>query len=216
MPKIDAPTVAEHRTAKRAELLDAARILLQEDAASFTMSRVAERAGLTRTSVYSYFASIDDLVDALVVDVFPRWSAFIGERMDAAGGPAAKIRAYVDANLELVARGDHSLMRALGGLLDPDRQTSAAELFRSELETRLTAALTDWGAISPELQAGLVQAMVFRAGRDIEEGVDLSTASEAIHEFINTGPAPTDQDPDLAPPIRMRPAETSTSSAITA
>ncbi|MEK8226875.1 helix-turn-helix domain-containing protein [Oerskovia sp. M15] len=71
MPRISAPTVAEHRAAQMRVLLDAARSLLAETGRPPTFSALAERAGLARPSLYQYFRSADDLLLAMVEDVFP-------------------------------------------------------------------------------------------------------------------------------------------------
>ncbi|WP_406673984.1 helix-turn-helix domain-containing protein [Nonomuraea sp. N2-4H] len=71
MPRIQAPTVAEHRAAQRRALLDAAREILAETGRPPTLARVAERAGLARSSLYQYFRSSGDLLNAVVEDVFP-------------------------------------------------------------------------------------------------------------------------------------------------
>ncbi|MEE3921402.1 TetR family transcriptional regulator [Micromonospora sp. BRA006-A] len=108
MPKIQASTVAEHRAAQRAALLDAARALLSEHPEQIpSLADVARHAGLARSSAYSYFKSRTDMFDVLVADTFP------GGRPSSRSGwprPArrARIPAYVEANLQLVARGDHA------------------------------------------------------------------------------------------------------------
>ena len=50
MPRISQPTVAEHRAARVRALLDAAHDLLLETGEAPSLSAVAERAGLARTS----------------------------------------------------------------------------------------------------------------------------------------------------------------------
>ncbi|MFC7759986.1 TetR/AcrR family transcriptional regulator [Catellatospora bangladeshensis] len=114
MPRIQAATVAEHRSLQRRALLDAARDILASGAPEApSLSAVAQRAGLARPSVYQYFRSREDLLEAVIADMFPRWSAFVGERMDGAPGAAEQVLAYADANLELVAQGEHAVMRGL-------------------------------------------------------------------------------------------------------
>jgi AcrR family transcriptional regulator len=75
MPRITAATVAEHHTQQRRALLDAARAILASTGKAPTMSEVGRRAGLARSSVYQHFASPDELLEAIVADVFPDWAA---------------------------------------------------------------------------------------------------------------------------------------------
>jgi AcrR family transcriptional regulator len=65
MAIIGEPENARSRRTRQA-LLAAARAILEEEGFdALTMGRVAERAGVTRRSVYLHFASPTDLVDAL-------------------------------------------------------------------------------------------------------------------------------------------------------
>lgn len=114
MPKISAATVAEHRATQLRALLDAAHALLTESPERPpSLGEVAARAGLARSSVYHYFRSREDLLRAVVEDMFPRWNAKVIAAMDEAGDPAGRVLAYVDANLRLVAEGEHALVGAL-------------------------------------------------------------------------------------------------------
>lgn len=49
----------------RERILDAAEALVTSDASSFSMERVAERAGVSRATVYRRFGSVDGLLGAL-------------------------------------------------------------------------------------------------------------------------------------------------------
>ena len=67
MPRIDAPTLAEHREQRRDALLEAATTVMRESG-TVTMSAVAERTGLSRTAVYEYYRSSADLIADVLVD----------------------------------------------------------------------------------------------------------------------------------------------------
>ena len=59
MPRITAPTVAEHRDQRWADLVAAGQeLLVTEGPDAVTMTAVAARAGLSRTAVYEYFLSL--------------------------------------------------------------------------------------------------------------------------------------------------------------
>ncbi|GAA3940976.1 TetR/AcrR family transcriptional regulator [Actinomadura viridis] len=192
MPRIQAPTVVEHRAAQRAALLDAARALLAEGAERPpSLADVARRAGLARSSVYSYFKSRDDLLDALIVDTFPRWSAFVRSRMDRAATPGERILAYVDANLRLVARGDHALARALASTSRSDTLARSSRLLHDELAAPLRAALREHGSSDPERMAELVQSTVYTLTRMIEDGLAEREARRLGHELLTPYLRPT-------------------------
>lgn len=85
---------------------------------------VALRAGLSLPSVYQYFGTRQDLFQALVRDIFPRWTERVTGAMADAPTKADRILAYATANVDLVAEGAHAVGSALAALapgaeLDP-------------------------------------------------------------------------------------------------
>ena len=69
MPKIETHTLAEHRDWRRNQLIEAAAaIALESGGEAITVAAVAARAGLSRTSVYEYFASSADLAADLIIE----------------------------------------------------------------------------------------------------------------------------------------------------
>ncbi len=185
MPKIQASTVAEHRAAQRAALLDAARALLSEHPEQIpSLADVARHAGLARSSAYSYFKSRTDMFDVLVADTFPRWSAFVEKQMAEARTPGARILAYVEANLQLVARGDHALARALASAGNSEVLATSSRLLHDSLEAPLRAALTEHGASDPDRMAELVQSVVYALSRMIENGLGLPAAGGLARELL--------------------------------
>ena len=185
MPKIQASTVAEHRAAQRAALLEAARALLSQHPDQIpSLADVAQHAGLARSSTYSYFKARTDMFDALVTDTFPRWSAYVGEHMDAATTAGQKILAYVEANLQLVARGDHALARALAAIGSSETLASSSRLLHDSLEVPLRAALAEHGAAHPERMAEVIQSIVYAVSRMIENGLSLRAATNVARELL--------------------------------
>ena len=62
MPKIDAPTVAEHRARVQQRLVDAAESILRDSPSQpLTAAAVSAQAGIARNSIYRYVDSVDDL-----------------------------------------------------------------------------------------------------------------------------------------------------------
>lgn len=185
MPKIQASTVAEHRAAQRATLLEAARTLLSEHPDQIpSLAEVAQHAGLARSSAYSYFKSRTDMFDALVTDTFPRWAAYVGKHMDAVSAPGPKILAYVEANLQLVARGDHALARALAAIGSSETLAASSRLLHDSLEAPLRVALADHGAAHPEHMAEVIQSIVYTLSRMIESGTSLRSATALARELL--------------------------------
>ena len=118
MPRITAPTVIEHREQQRRALLDAARAIISETRTAPTLAATAERAGLARSSIYRYFASSEQLLEAVVADVLPTWTDTVHSRVEAATTPGEKIWAYIGANLDLFSSSEQDLASALREVAD--------------------------------------------------------------------------------------------------
>lgn len=185
MPKIQAATVAEHRAMQRKAILDAARdILAQGVTEAPSLSAVAKRTGLARSSIYQYFSSKDDLLDAVIADMFPRWSAYVTSQMERASAPGERALAYVDANLHLVASGEHAIARGLAAFARTESLAESSQDLHDQLRTPLVAALAERGSADPEAIAELIQAVVQRAALMIENGVPEAGARALAHELL--------------------------------
>lgn len=186
MPRITASTVLEHRAQQERAILDAARSLLAEGATEApTLAAVAARTGLARSSVYQYFDSKEDLLRAVIQDAVPRWSAHVDARMRAAGTPAARILAYVEANVELVASGEHAVFRGIAAATAGDIAVITPSEMHREQQRPLVAALVDLGDPEAEATADLVQAVLYRASRDVEGGGDGETALGPVRRLLS-------------------------------
>lgn len=174
MPRITAPTVAEHRAAQQRALLDAAREVLAEGNPELPgFAEVAARAGLARSSMYQYFRSRRHLLQALIEDSYPRWSERVERDMAATGGgPGDRVLAYVRANLDLVTEGEHAIASAIAAIASTEQIADAGTTVHAQLTAPLVTALTDLGVPDADETADLVNAVVHAATRQIEAGAD--------------------------------------------
>lgn len=185
MPKIQAATVVEHRARQRRAILDAARAILAEGGSDApSLAAVAARTGLARPSVYQYFRSRADLLDAVIVDMFPRWSAYVTRRMRRAASPGDQVFAYVAANLHLVAEGEHAIVRGLAATAPAEVLAARSRELHEQLRVPLLEALARHGAPDPTGTAELIQAIVFRASRMIEDGTSEAKARALARELL--------------------------------
>jgi AcrR family transcriptional regulator len=182
MPRISAATVAEHRAAQERALLDAAHELLQETSEAPTMAEVALRAGLSRPSVYQYFGSRQDLLQALVRDIFPRWTERVTGAMAEAPTKADRILAYATANVDLVAEGAHAVGSALATLAPGEELDEQATRMHRQLQEPLIETLTELGVADPDSLAGMINSVVHAGTRMLESGQTL----EQVHSHLRT------------------------------
>ena len=188
MPRIQAPTVAEHRARQRRAILDAAREHLAENSQAPSLAEVAARAGLARSSVYDYFDNRDHLLAAVVADVFPDWAARVIGEMDAADIPGEKVWAYVEANTRLFASSEQAIARALTTVVDPTVLAQPVRQFHQSLQNPLITALAAHGEARPELVADIIDSMVVRASRDLAPPLtdiaSLDSTLELLHRLL--------------------------------
>lgn len=183
MPRIQAPTVAEHRARQRRALLDAARAHLAEEGTAPSLAAAGSRAGLARSSVYQYFTSRDDLLAGVIADVFPAWARRVVEAVEAAPSPPERVWAYVEANVSLFAGSEQAIARALTTVVDPAVLAAPMQEFHRLLQEPLVAALQDYGVSQPDVMADIVNSMTLRASRDVwspDPDVSRRRAAEAL------------------------------------
>lgn len=188
MPKISAPTVAEHRAAQRDALLAAAEELIAEaGVGAVTPRAVGERAGLARSSFYEYFASKDDLIAAVAVEAFEQWAAEVAAVTSAVPAGRARLQAYVEANIRMTADGKHALATGLRSAdLSPSSRDAIAALHDS-LVTPLTRLLAEAGAPDVELQAALLQGVIGAGVQLVTHGAPAEEVSAAIAAMLDAG-----------------------------
>lgn len=99
----DSPTFTE--TARRAQILACAIGAIAESGyGRASLAEIARRAGVSKGVVSYYFASKDELLAQVVVDVYRRAGAAIAARTDAETDPSAVLTAYLEANLAFLGR----------------------------------------------------------------------------------------------------------------
>jgi AcrR family transcriptional regulator len=169
VPRISAPTVAEHRSRQFAALLDAARDLVAEQGpAGLTLTALARRAGLSRPGVYEYFKSRNEVVAAIVEDELPRAAEHIRQVLHDAGPDlAAQIHAYVQAYAEMMRNPRHAAVMALALQALPTTDVQRILDGHAVLVTPLVDLFASAAIPEPRLRAELAQAMVEAAGRRI-------------------------------------------------
>src|SRR5690242_11315784 len=94
-------TVTE--SARRAQIVAAAtEVIAVAGLARASFTRIARQAGLSSTGMISYhFAGKDDLLAAVTTEIERVTREFMEPRLAGADGAAARLRAFVEANVEL-------------------------------------------------------------------------------------------------------------------
>ena len=188
MPKISTATVAEHRARQRAALIQAAvDILAEQGAAAVTPAAVGASAGVARSTFYLYFPSVAALLATIVEESFTTADAAVTGALANVSGPAARIDAFVRAELQLAADGMHRPAAALMiADLPPECRDRVHELHHhhyAPLHEAIAAADPADPALTAQLIGGLLQA----AMTAVEHGTDARQAADHTLRLIHHG-----------------------------
>jgi AcrR family transcriptional regulator len=187
MPRIQAPTVAEHNAMRRAQVIRAAADVLAEGGLrGFTPASVAKRAGLARSSMYQYYPSTDAMLGTAVAELLRRSRDRIVAEVSLAETPADRVAAYLRAAFADAAEG-HNAVPDLSGVGMPDFCREAIRGLHEELIDPLCSALAEAGVATPRVSAQLVQGLVNAAVSAIRHGADPDETRAATVDLVQRG-----------------------------
>lgn len=97
MPQLWNETIASHREAVRGATLDATAALVAESGLhSVTMSRIAERTGISRATLYRYFPDVESILFAWHEREIAGHLEKVSEARDRAGTPEERLEAVLE------------------------------------------------------------------------------------------------------------------------
>lgn len=173
---------------RRTQIIEAAASLaLDAGGSALTMSGIAQRAGMSRTAVYEYFASSTDVVSDLILDELSQWAGILEQVVAGESGAEAKVRAWIRGALGYVAAGEHELVKALSAVALPSDRAHAIAIAHRRLVDPLIVALREWGVPDPVGTALLVNASVESATHRIERGLPAEAEIAAAESFAIAG-----------------------------
>ena len=188
MPKIETETLSQHRDWRRSQLIDAAAaIALESGGGAVTVAAVAARAGLSRTSVYEYFASSADLAADLVIEELNSFAQELNEISAAGQTPTEAIDLWIEGSLQYIADGRHLLAKALNAIDLPRNRGAAIGMAHKALLAPLRSKLEELGISDINFALTLIQSTTDGASRRIESGDDAELVMKTTREFCIAG-----------------------------
>lgn len=188
MPRIETQTLAQHRDWRRNQLIDAAAsIALESGGAAITVSAVAQRAGLSRTSVYEYFGSSADLVADLVIDELNNFTQYLGGQVQQSTDPRNCIELWIEAALTYIADGRHLLAKALNLTALPQERSNQIRAAHRALLAPLMQALEALNVAEIPRALAFIQAVTDVSTKRIEAGHDAKVEIKSATTFCING-----------------------------
>jgi len=173
MPRIETETLAQHRDWRRNQLIEAAAsIALESGGAAVTVAAVAQRAGLSRTSVYEYFGSGSELVADLVIDELGTFAATLNEAVSDCSDPRCVVTCWIKGALEYIADGRHLLAKALNATSMPQSRAQQIGMAHRVLMAPLVKAVEELGVKDTQRALAFIQAITDASTKRIESGHD--------------------------------------------
>lgn len=188
MPKIETQTLSQHRDWRRSQLIEAAAaIALESGGEAINVAAVAARAGLSRTSVYEYFASSADLAADLVIDELNSFAQELKGISEAGDTPVEAIDLWIEGSLQYIADGRHLLAKALNAIDLPRNRSAAIGAAHGALLAPLRSKLEELGISDINFALTLIQSTTDGASRRIESGDDADLVISSTREFCIAG-----------------------------
>jgi len=188
MPRIETETLAQHRDWRRNQLIEAAAgIALESGGAAVTVAAVAQRAGLSRTSVYEYFGSGSELVADLVIDELGTFAATLNEAVADCADPKCVVSCWIKGALEYIADGRHLLAKALNATSMPQSRAQQIGMAHRILMAPLVKAVEELGVKDTQRALSFIQAITDAATKRIESGHDAENEIAYATSFCING-----------------------------
>lgn len=196
MPRITAPTIAEHVARQETAILDAAADLFAERGVVGTeMADIAEAVGIARSSLYRYFPDKDHILLAWFERELDPVIEHCRAIVSGPGDVHRRLRRWLDFQLDFLSAPEHQLAPRVArevGAVSPEVQSELgaghARLYRtlSQLVVEVLEASDDPAdrrrdaMLLTSMIGGLVQA----AGQAVLDGTSTATAKRELRRAV--------------------------------
>ena len=191
MPRLNTDSLAAQRTWRRSQLLNAAAaIALESHGGSVSVSAIATRAGLSRTSFYEYFESTSEIVAELITQELNTFSAHLEAATKQDDSAEEAISQWIEHSLAYVADGRHLLAKTLSSIEISRDRSAAIGIAHRRMLSCLIEPLQQIGITDASQALALIQSATDAATRRIESGheseLEISTTSAFIMAGLRT------------------------------
>ncbi len=174
------------RELRREQLLSVAlEMALESPSQEISMTELARRAGLSRTSVYDYFASSSDVISQILIQELDNYVELLSSAVESADSAEGRIRAWIETSLRYVTNGDHLLAKGMGAI---STNQDSVRIFRAKhqlLLAPLTKVFEQLGISDVNRALIFTQSVTDIAVKNIERLSSTESASEKVEREID-------------------------------
>jgi AcrR family transcriptional regulator len=149
VPKLWNETIEAHRQAVREAILDATMALVAEHGLlSVTMSRIAEKTGIGRATLYKYFPDVEAILLAWHERHVAGHLEYLAEQRDQAGDAGERLEAVLEA-YALIQHKRHAT--ELAALLHRDEHVAQAQRHLTDIIRDLLTKAAETGDVRDDV-----------------------------------------------------------------
>lgn len=188
VPKLVAADLLANREYRREQLTNAAlELALENGVSAVTIAAVAKRAGLSRASVYEYFASSADLITDLIVEEMEIYATRLINALNGATDPFEQLELWIREALLYVADGRHLLVKSLGTITPPEFRQEEVTAGHRNLMATFMAPIAALGLENPKAAAALLQSTIDATAIRIDSGNPVDAEIQQAITFALAG-----------------------------
>lgn len=188
VPRIQEANIREQRAMRQRQLIDAAMSLALEGGVNaVTVSSVAKRAGLSRSSIYEYFSSSADLIADLVLEELENYNNRLQSSVAGIEEPYLYLELWIKESLQYVIDGRHILVKSLNSVNTPNFRKSEIALGHKRLVASMKKPFESLGIKDIGAALSYLQSAVDSAAQRIEAGAPAELELQLTQKFVIGG-----------------------------
>lgn len=173
------------RDQREHEILAAALAeLTEKEVTQISMSSLASRTGLTRTAIYQYFASVDDIFAELVINDMADLVNTMDSQIAQIDDPTERIRAWVLSSLEHLSSGEHAIIRRLSEINLAAEKRGIVRALHGQFMDSLSSPVKELELENAPSVCAHIAAVVNSAANRIDLGFDFAYEAAAAESFV--------------------------------
>lgn len=189
VPRIEAPTVAEHHLMRKTALIQAGKdILMTRGFEAVTPASVGSAAGIARSSVYQYFPSTTALLIAILDEAFPQATARLTTAVTRREDPREQVDLYLSAAFDFATDAEHRMFDAFPAEGLPIEVKDRLDALHHDQYMPLIEALTRLGVADISMSAHFISGLLQAAVRAVKAGAEPATVKAALLKAVKSGP----------------------------